>query len=159
MGTKSMAYDHPAYTVVHRQPLLDITGKLITGSGTLSAKYTAFANLQIKGLIVSAFATATSADQWLLYRITNNGTTAVNTVTATYTIGTVGSGSYVTQAIPTTTGAVSTSGTVGANALYLGSSVSLLQGDIWYIAKGTDASATYAVDAELVVLPLANVTA
>lgn len=157
MATKNMGYDHPAYLAVLPMNLNMASGALLTGNAGVTAKYTAFTSLLLKSIQVAATTLSTSVDSFLLYRITNNGTTAVNTVTATYTMGTLGSASYMANLIP---GAVSTSGTLGSNSVGgAGSPIPLLQGDTFYLAKGTDTTSVLAVQAELGLVPLSSVTA
>jgi len=161
MATKSMGYDHPAYTAVFSQQVLATTGAAITGASTASQKYVAFTDLVIKSITTTLYAaSATSSDvPLLLYRITNNGTTAVNTVTATYTFtGALGSGGYTANGVLNTASAVSTSAAT-SRTLTVGSYPTVTQGDLWYVAKGTDATDTVGFSVEFGVLPLANVTA
>lgn len=160
MATKSMSYDHAAYLAVMRQNLTDVTGKLLTGNATLSVKYAAFTQLLIKSVTITispATATASASDQWLMYRITNNGTTAVNTVTATYTFNGIGSGAYFSNITMVSATAVSTSAAT-SNTLVIGTSPTVNQYDTWWFAKGADTAGTYCADVELAILPLANVT-
>jgi len=158
MATKSMSYDHAAYMAVYSQPCLSIAGTGITGSGTNTQKYGAFTSLLVKSITAYATVLSTSADNALLFRITNNGTTAVNTVTATYTFGAaLGSAAYFGNVTLNTASAVSTSAAT-SNLLTIGGSPTLLQGDQWYIQKGTDATTTVAYVAELAIVPLANVS-
>lgn len=158
MATKSMSYDHAAYLAVLPQPVLATTGALITGSATNSQKYTAFTQMLVKSLTAYASVLSTSADTALLFRITNNGTTAVNTVTATYTFGTaLGSGAYFGNTVLNTASAVSTSAAT-TQQLTMGASPLLQQGDQWFVQKGTDATTTLGYSAELAIVPLSNVS-
>jgi hypothetical protein len=158
MATKSMSYDHAAYLAVFHQPALSIAGTGITGSGTNTQKYGAFTSLLIKSITSFATVLSTSADNALVFRITNNGTTAVNTVTATYTFGAaLGSGAYFGNAVLNTASAVSTSAAT-TQPLTLGASPVLIQGDQWYVQKGTDATTTLGYMVELAITPLANVS-
>jgi hypothetical protein len=158
MATKSMSYDHAAYLAVFTQPALSIAGTGITGSGTNTQKYGAFTALLVKSLTAYATVLSTSADNALLFRITNNGTTAVNTITATYTFGAaLGSAAYFGNAVLNTASAVSTSAAT-TQPLTIGASPCLIQGDQWYVQKGTDATTTLAYSVELAITPLANVS-
>lgn len=158
MATKSMSYDHAAYLAVYSQPALSVAGTGITGSGTNTQKYAAFTSLLVKSLTAIATVLSTSTDNALLFRITNNGTTAVNTVTATYTFGVgIGSAAYFGNSVLNTASAVSTSAAT-TQTLTVGSSPVLIQGDQWYVQKGTDATTTLAYAVELAILPLANVS-
>ena len=160
MATKSMGYDHAAYLAVMRQPVTATAGTGITGSATNSMKYTAFTNLLVKSITTALFAgSATSIDTpLLLLRVTNNGTTAVNTVTATYTFSTpLGSAAYFANSVLNTASAVGTSAAT-TQTLTIGGSPLIAQGDLWFIQKGTDATDTVVYDAELAILPLSNVS-
>ena len=158
MATKSMGYDHAAYLAVLQQPALSVAGTGITGNGTNTQKYVAFTSMLIKSITALSTVLGTSADTCLLFRITNNGTTAVSTVTATYTFGTVlASAAYYGNAVLNTASAVSTSAAT-SNTLTIGASPALLQGDTWYVQKGTDATATVVYAVEQAILPLANVS-
>jgi len=159
MATKNMAYDHPAYLAVVSQPALSIAGTGITGSATNTQKYAAFTSMLVKSITAISTVLGTSADTCLLFRITNNGTTAVNTVTATYTYGTVlASAAYFGNATLNTASAVGTSAAT-SNTLTIGANPALLQGDQWYVQKGTDATCTNVYSVEMAILPLANVSA
>jgi hypothetical protein len=154
---KSMSYDHAAYLAVYQQPALSVAGTGITGSGTNTQKYAAFTSLLVKSITAVSTVLGTSADSVLLFRITNNGTTAVNTVTATYTYGTVlASAAYFGNVTLNTASAVGTSAAT-SNTLTIGGSPALLQGDQWYLQKGTDATCTNVYAVEMAIVPLANV--
>ena len=158
MATKSMGYDHAAYLAVMQQPALSVAGTGITGSATNTQKYVAFTSMLIKSITALATVLSTSADTALLFRITNNGTNAINTVTATYTMGTaLASAAYFGNATLVSSTAVSTSAAT-SNTLVIGSSPALIQGDTWYVQKGTDATATVVYAVEQAILPLANVS-
>lgn len=159
MATKSMSYDHPAYLAVLQQPALSVAGTGITGSATNTQKYGAFTALLVKSVTSFATVLSTSADNALLFRITNNGTNAVNTVTCTYTLntGVLGSAAYFGNATLNTASAVGTSAAT-TQTLTIGGSPVLQQGDQWYVQKGTDATTTVGYMVELAILPLANVS-
>jgi hypothetical protein len=159
MATKSQAYDHPAYEAVFRQPVVQTTGALITGSATNSQKYSAFTNLLVKSITTYATVISTSIDTpLLLLRVTGNGTTAVNTITATYTFSTpLGSAAYFANSVLNSTAAVGTSGSTTVTLTQNGSPL-LTQGDLWFIQKGTDATDTVGYDVEMVIAPLANLS-
>lgn len=163
MATKNMGYDHPQYLVAQQLSALSVAGTGITGSATNTQKYTAFTNLLVKSITTYATTIGTSIDTPLLFfRITNNGTTAVNTITATYTFGTpLGSAAYFANSVLNTASAVGTSAAT-ANTLLGGAGNAnpiLLQGDQWFVQKGTDATDTVGYAVEVVTAPLANVTA
>ncbi len=129
MTTKNMAYDHPAYTSVHNDSFA-----IAAGSGTASVpKFIAFTSMTVKSVTLKPQVASTSADVASLIQI--SGTT-----TTTYGLGTTGSAA-----------------TVFSNYLPA-SAVNLIQGDTYYVVKGTDATLTLAGVMETVVTPLANVT-
>jgi len=154
MATKSMSYDHAAYLAVIPQ-----NTNTATGSAGNTQKYPAFTSMLLKSITTMASVLSTSIDTPLLFfRATGNGTTAVNTVTCTYTMTTpLGSAAYFANSVLTGGTAVSTSAAT-TNTLIIGGSPTLLQGDQWWVQKGTDATATVAYSAEMAILPLANVT-
>lgn len=134
MATKSMAYDHPAYTTVRTIG----TGQL-NGSGGVGTKYAAFTNEIVKSVTLGATTVNTSADGVVVIAVRNGAGT--NTTTNTTTYGTMGSGAFF-----------------GNFAATVANQVSLNQGDVWWVQKGTDATGTYVGEVELVTGPLANVT-
>ena len=168
MAQRNMQYDHPAYVAVLPVDMKMATGALLTGAAGATAKYNAFTNMLLKSINLSTTTLGSSADNILLYRITNNGTTAVNTVTATYTLGTHTSQTAYLSSFPLAavgTGAITGGGGIGSgvgnNGNVVGGAglgVPLMAGDTYYVAKGTDATAVYAVTAELSITPFANVT-
>jgi hypothetical protein len=163
MAVKNMGYDHPQYLTAFQVSALQTTGAAITGNATNSQKYSAFTNLLVKSITTYATVIGTSIDTpLLLLRLTNNGTTAVNTITCTYTFATpLGSAAYFANSVLNTASAIGTSGatTVTLTGGSGGANPFLLQGDQWFIQKGTDATDTVGYSVELVVAPLANVTA
>jgi hypothetical protein len=129
MATKNMAYDHPAYTSVHNDSFA-----ISAGSGSVAVpKFIAFTSMLVKSVTLKATTVSTSADIASLIQI--SGTT-----TTTYGLGTYGSAA-----------------TAFANYLP-GSAANLIQGDTYYVVKGTDATLVLAGVIETVVSPLANVT-
>jgi hypothetical protein len=130
--TKSMGYDNPTYVAVGE----DQGGAIAAGSGTSQAtKFVAFTNLILKSAVARIGVAGTSNDVMSLVQI--SGTT-----TTTTALGTTGSAAvgFVYNTVPSTAG-------------------NMLQGDEYYIQKGTDATLTYvAVSVERTVQPLANVT-
>ncbi len=177
MTQKSMAYDSPVYQAVLPIPLYGTSTlaggantPTMTGNVAQSSKYVAFTNMLIKSLniVATTIGTSTAAPAApLLYRVTNNGTNAISTVTATYTLsafailptGTaaVSTSAYVINALPTT--AISSSGASGNSLVLQNSAIPLLQGDSVYIAKGPDATEVVVPVLEAVIAPNANVTA
>lgn len=134
MTTKDMAYDHPAYLAV-----LGIPTAQMNGSAGTSTKFAAFTTMQIKSVTVAATTRGTSADVINVVKVTGSGGT--NTTTTTTAYGTMGSGAYYGNYGPAPA-----------------SQVSLVQGDTWWVQKGTDATATYGGMVEAVLSPLAQVT-
>jgi hypothetical protein len=163
MATKNMGYDHPQYLISFTKDALSIAGTGITGSATNTQKYTAWANLLVKSIQTASTVIGTSIDTpLLLFKLTNNGTTAVNTITATYTFATpLGSAAYFANSVLNTASAVGTSAATTATLLggVGGTSAPFISaGDIWYIQKGTDATSTNVYAVELQIAPLASVT-
>lgn len=132
MATKNMAYDHPAYTSVRNLPVIGITAGLSGNAGT-GIKYAAFTAQLVKSVTLKPTTAGTSADVSSLIQI--SGTT-----TTTTAIGTIGSGA-----------------TTFSNFAFA-TSVSLAQGDTYYVVKGTDATLVLIGELEVVTTPLANVT-
>lgn len=183
MVTKNMMFDSPVYQAVLPIPLLTTgtSGTLtvggLTGASAQSNKFAAFTAMLIKSLTLSATTIGTStvsSNVPLLYRVTNNGTNLVNTVTATYTLvpsgiaganGTaVTTAAYAINAVPgtgvstsaATANTLLTTDTKGGTAVY---SIPVLQGDLMYVAKGTDATEVVQGMLEAVIQPLANISA
>lgn len=130
MATKSMAYDHPAYTGVASKDFA-----IAAGSGSASVpKFVAFTAKLIKSVTLKPTTAGTSNDIASLIQI--SGTTT--TTTALATIG---------------------SGVTTFTQVALASNTALAQGDTYYIVKGTDATLALAGELEEVVSPGANVTA
>lgn len=135
MSTKSMSYDHPAYTAVHSESFA-----IATGSGTAQVpKFIAFTSLLVKSVTLKPTTAGTSNDVSSLISI--SGTTTTTTALSTF-----GSG------VTTFLNAAPASGTSSLGA-------ALIQGDTFYVVKGTDATLVLAGAIEYVVAPLANVTA
>ena len=133
MATKQMMYDHPAYTAVQVASL----GSIAAGSASASARFVAHASLTLKAVNYSTVATATgtSIDIKTLYIIRQG--TATNT-----------------QILSTNTAVAAV-----AYVLLTGTVASMSQGDVAYVAKGTDGTETGAASIEFVIQPGANVTA
>lgn len=128
MSMKSMSYDHPAYTSVREQGF-----SIATGSGTASVpKFAAFTAKYLKSVTLKPTTASTSNDVASLIQI--SGTTTTTTAITTF-----GSG-------------VATFTNVSL------ASVSVAQGDTYYVVKGTDATAVYVGEFEVVTQPLASVT-
>lgn len=132
MATKSMAYDHPAYTNVK-----SIILGAVTGNVGVSLKYAAFTNETIKAVCAHVTVAGTTAGD-VLSLISVTGTT-----TTTTAILTAGSANPATGA---------------ASYTALATAIQMIQGDMAYLVKGADATLTYAATFEMVTQPLASVT-
>lgn len=138
MSTKSMAYNHPAYTSVRNLPIIGITAGLTGNAGT-GLKYAAFTAQLIKSVTLKPATAGTSADVVSLIQI--SGTT-----TTTTALTTIGSGATAFVNIAPASGTAQ-----------LGNA--LAQGDTYYVVKGTDATLALIGEFEVVTQPLASVTA
>lgn len=152
MATKNLAYDNPAYLAVLPIPLTGSATATITGASTASAKFAAFTGMIVKSFTLSATTVGTSSvasNSVTAYKISNNGTTAVNTSTTTYALTATG--------IPGPNGTAVTTAAYVVNAIPA-APISLAQGDLLYVTKGTDATEVVSVVAEALIQPFANVT-
>lgn len=130
MTTKSMAYDHPAYTT----PYI-FSSVTVAGANGVSQKFAAFTAMKIKSTVLGVYVASTAAgSQPLLY--SKSGTTT-----------------------STTTLTVLTSASVAPVVDDLATEVTLAQGDQFWITHGTDATAVLAVAIETVVIPGSTITA
>lgn len=129
MATKNMSYDHPAYTSVG-----SLTTGNLTGASGAGQKYAAFTSMLIKSITLKPTTAGTSADAASFLQISGTATT-------TTALNTFGSGA---------TGFVNT--VLTTNSL-------MIQGDTFWVQKGTDATGVQVGMIEYVVQPLANVTA
>ena len=194
--TKSMAYDNPAYQAVLTVPLAGTstlagsaqTAVWTAGASTISYKFVAFTNMLLKSVTTTAttVGTGTSTSFVLgnvgtgnapfIVRITNNGTTQLQTCTGTYqmvgsynlpagaaALTTAGASinwsvqTAYTTAINTSAASVSAAG-VNNWALVSGG-IPLSAGDTINFVKGVDATEVILNPVlELLVAPLANVT-
>lgn len=161
MASKNMMYDSPAYVAVLPISLIGTGtgGAGITGVSGQSNKFVAFANLFVKSVVTAATTVGTStvsSNGVLFYKISNNGTTAVNTTTTTYTMVPTGIAGVNATAVTTAAYMVSHLPPTAQNTT---GGIPMLQGDIGYIAKGTDATEVLYAQVEAVIQPLANLTA
>jgi len=174
---KNMAYDNPAYVARGA-----FTTVMTAGSGGVSGKFVAHANLLLFGLNAytttagtstytatqyynySGSSTAASvhvaASQLSLIRITNTAAAGVAPSLSTSTIGPFyvdtlfANGTATGQIGATAQVALNTStGSAGLNGL------SINQGDQIYVVNGTDASSVNLITIDYAILPLANVVA
>lgn len=131
MTTKSMAYDHPAYTVPYV-----FAGNSTAGANGVTQKFAAFTAMKIKQVVhapVLALITTAAGSQPLLY--SQSGTT---TSTTTLTILTSASYAAIVDDV---------------------SDVTLAAGDRFWYTHGTDAQVSQAVAIECALIPGANVAA
>ena len=179
MTQKSFGYDHPAYLAVLPIPVFGTSTlaggaavPTMTGAGALSSKFAAFTNMMVKSLSLvattigtAAVGTGTLVNPFII-RITNNGTTAITTCTATYSCvsyavlptGTaaLSTSAYVVNALPT-----SIAGTSAASAnsyALVNGAIPVLQGDTLIVQKAGDATEVVVPVLEATLMPLANVT-
>ena len=132
MAQKQQAYDHPLYLAV-----LPVGTGVITGAAGQSTKFAAFLDMKIKSVTLRSTTAGTSADTVNIVSV--SGTTTTTTAYGTATTTSANLGQNFTPASPT-------------------SQVSLAQGDLWYVQKGTDATVSYVGMVECVVNPSANPT-
>ena len=131
MTSKSMAYDHPAYTV----PVIH-SGNSAVGANGVTQKFAAYTAMKIKQVVHKpclALVTTAAGSQPLLYSQNLNTTT-----TTTLTVLTSASYAAVVNDI---------------------ADVTLAQGDCFWYTHGTDATASLAVAIECVVVPGADISA
>ena len=128
MATKSMAYDHPAYTAIGYW-----SGSVLAGAAAVSQRFVAHANLQLKSVNYTTAVTGTG------------GATDIKTLF------------ILPQGTSTTTTALTTT-TAAIYALNILATNTMNKGDIAYIAKGTDATEVGAFSIEWVLVPGASVT-
>lgn len=130
MATKTLRYDHPAYTV----PYI-FAGNTTVGASGVSQKFAAFTAMSIKAVQTSPIIASTAAgSQPLMYTV--SGTT---TSTTTLTVLTSASRTTRNDALST--------------------AVALAQGDQVHITHGTDATAQLGFAIECYLTPGAVLTA
>jgi hypothetical protein len=131
MTSKSMAYDHPAYTVPYV-----FSGSTTVGANGVSQKFCAFTAMKLKQVVSApnlALVTTAAGSQPLLY--SQNGTT---TTTTTLTVVTSGAYSTITDDI---------------------TDVTLAAGNAFWYTHGTDATTSRSVAIEAVAIPGADLSA
>jgi len=172
---KNAAYDNAAYVARG-----NFTGIMTAGSGGVSTKFVAHANLLLFGLNAYTTTAGTStytatqyynggtnsatvhvaATQLSLIRITNTAATGLAPSLSTSTVGPFTIDQYYANG--TGTGGVgvyaqvalnTSTGTAGLNGLAIN------QGDQIYVVNGTDTSAVNLINIDFQVQPLANVIA
>jgi mRNA-degrading endonuclease toxin of MazEF toxin-antitoxin module len=130
MATKSMAYDHPAYTTPYV-----FSGSTTAGANGVTTKFAAFTAMKIKAALTTPNVASTAAGSQPLLFVKSGTATTTTTLTA-----------LTSAAITPLTNALSTA-------------VSLTQGDQFWITHGTDATAVLSCAIETVINPGADLTA
>lgn len=121
--TKSMRYDHPAYTVPYV-----FSGATAVGANGVTTKFAAFTAMKIKQVVTGpVIATTAAGSQPLLYSKTGT-TTSTTTLTVLTSAGTAAIVDDITE-------------------------VTLAQGDQFWVTHGTDATCSNAIAVECVVIP------
>lgn len=126
MATKSMSYDHPAYTTPYV-----FSGSSTVGANGATTKFAAFAAMSIKSITYAPNIVSTSASTPLFY--SKSGTT-------------------------TSTATLSALTSAAATAFNNTASITLAQGDQFWLAHGTDATVSLSVAVETVLTPGATIT-
>lgn len=127
--SKTLAYDHPAYQVPHV-----FAGQTTAGANGVSPKFGAFTAMQIRAANITPNVASTSASQPLMYVKSGTATT-------------------------TTTLTALTSAAITNLPNLLATSVSLTQGDQFWITHGTDATAVLSFGIEAYATPGAALAA
>lgn len=180
MSQKSMGYDHPSYTT----RVGSFQSIMTAGSGGVSGKFVAFANMLLFGLTTFSTIAGTStftggltggppgvnpttgvavaATQVNLIRITNTASSGATIALSTTTIGPFTVGGVFLGAGGTATNQVGANNQFALNTTAgtagLGG-VQINQGDQIFVVNGTDATAVELVTIDYQILPLASVTA
>jgi len=180
MSLKSMGYDHPTYTARVGQ----FQGIMTAGSGGVSTKFVAFANMLLFGLTTFSTIAGTStytggllggppgvnpttgvavaSTQLNLIRITNTASSGATIALSTTTIGPFTVGGVFLGAGGTATNQVGGSNQFALNTTAgtagLGG-IAINQGDQIFVVNGTDATAVELVAIDYQILPLASVVA
>lgn len=129
MATKSMQYDHPAYTAVLPVGLgVNAAGANSIGSG----RFTAFTQTLVKSITIAVVTAGTSTANHVMSALVYRGGTA----TDTQALATMGSSGFVNVT----------------------STLTLTQGDTLAVRGGTDATMVWQAGAEMVIVPGATVT-
>ena len=128
MSTTSMQYSHPVYTV----PVI-YSGSSTAGANGVTTKWAAYTTQKIMSVSYATNIASTSSTTPLLYKKTGT-TTTTTTLTAVASAATA-----AVNYAPTTP-------------------VSLVQGDQFWVAHGTDATVSLSVAVETLVVPGSTVT-
>ena len=107
-------------------------GGTLTGSAGVTPKFAAFAAMKIKAVQIGHQTAGTSGDQPLLYAVSGT-TTTTDTLTAITSAAIAASNNVINR--------------------------TLAAGDVFWVVKGTDATAVYAAGIECELVPGADVTA
>lgn len=134
MATKSMAYDHPAYTAVHSATLAPNAA----GANSQTSRFTAWAGMVIKSVQAITTTSGTSTTHVIRSLLFRNGGTSTET-TVLMTLGSAALSTSVGNAPATST-------------------MTMAQGDSISLTAGTDATIVIQGSLELVIQPGANVT-
>lgn len=179
MSLKNMAYDAPTY--ISRQSLNSV---MVAGSGGVSTKFTAYANLLLFSLNTSTITAGTStytgglvggptgvnattgvavaATQLSLIRITNTAAAGATVALSTTTVGPFTVGGSFLGAGGTATNQIGASNqfalNTSAGTAGLGG-LAINAGDTFYVVNGTDVTAVETVSIDYQVQPLASVVA
>lgn len=129
MATKSMSYDHPAYTSVRNLTI----GTTAATAAAVGTKYAAFTNQILKSVTIKPTTAPTASDVIQFLQV--SGTTTTTTALTTF-----GSGATTFVNVALATQPV------------------LLQGDTYWVQKGADTAGTYCGELEVVTQPGATVT-
>lgn len=124
---KQLAYDHDVY----QTPVIH-AGNTTVGANGVSQKFAAFTALQLRAVALRPNVASTSATQPLLYSISGTATT-------------------------TTTLSAITSAAITVQPNVLATAISLVQGDVFYVTHGTDATASISFGIETYPTPGAAV--
>lgn len=170
--TENMAYDNAAYLSRHKY-----TSIMTAGSGGVSGKFLAHANLQVYGInyytTVAGTSTYTGAlfgqpasatlavasTQINLIRITNTAAVGATIALSTSTVGPFTVGGVFNGAGNTATNQVGAAVYFPVNTSSLTGGLAVNVGDQLFIVNGTDATAVGLVDIEYQIQPLASITA
>lgn len=137
MATKSMRYDHEAYTVTHF-----FSGSIAAAASSATNRFVAPTAVALKSVIATVVTAGGTANTIDLLRQATGGTALTTMATIANVIGTA-VGGVTTYAMMTHA-----------------SATGLSQGDVIWAAKGSaDGTGVYAVTVEYVLTPGANVTA
>lgn len=138
MATKSMAYDHEAYTTPHY-----FDGSIAAAASSATNRFVAPTGIILRGVMATVVTAGGTANTIDVLRMAAGGTALTTMATIANVIGTA-VGGVTTYA--TFTHATASSG--------------LTQGDVVWAAKGSaDGTGVYAVTIEYTLVPGANVTA